>query len=110
MKPNLIELTGQCLQENSIDKKIQLSLATIRKCNKGFIFTGKKTSKHVEIGNKWFRYICQERGLDAEETFIELVKMYRLDEKRKIINREGRRKAGFSRNELDFLETGYQKA
>ncbi|MFQ5642960.1 MAG: ferritin-like domain-containing protein, partial [Thiogranum sp.] len=28
---------------------------------------------HVEIGTRWFRYLCNERGLDPDATFVKLV-------------------------------------
>jgi uncharacterized ferritin-like protein (DUF455 family) len=64
---------------------------------------------HVRIGNKWFCYVCELRGLETESTFVDLVKDYELDEFRGAINKEARSEAGFSDAELDFLEKEFVK-
>ncbi len=59
---------------------------------------------HVEIGTRWFNYVCEQRSLPNEKTFVELVDKYF---KGKIIlplQRDCRQKAGFTSNELDLLE------
>ncbi|MFT5132071.1 MAG: uncharacterized ferritin-like protein (DUF455 family), partial [Gammaproteobacteria bacterium] len=65
--------------------------------------------EHVRIGNKWFRHVCEQRGLDAENTFIKLIRQYHLDGIRGSINREARKEAGFSERELNFLQPGKAK-
>jgi uncharacterized ferritin-like protein (DUF455 family) len=64
---------------------------------------------HVRIGNKWFCYVCEQRGLEPENTFINLVRHYKLDEFRGAINKVARSQAGFSEQELDFLESEFVK-
>lgn len=59
---------------------------------------------HVYIGNKWFRFICEERGLETENTFIQLVRDYHLDDFRGNINKVARTEAGFSEHELKVME------
>lgn len=57
---------------------------------------------HVAVGDRWFRHLCEKRGLDPGPTFIRL-----LDEARAIVpppfNEEARRRAGFAPAELAEL-------
>ncbi len=59
---------------------------------------------HVEIGSRWFKYFCDERGLNAESTFRELINAYFIGELRGPFNYEKRQQAGFSVDELKTLE------
>jgi len=56
---------------------------------------------HVQKGDKWFRFLCEERGLEAESYYMEILKSYALTGKhRPHINVEARKQAGFSCGEL----------
>lgn len=59
--------------------------------------------RHVEIGSRWFRYCCQQRQLDAEPTFIELLRKYANGAVRGPFNEAARRESGFSDWELEQL-------
>ncbi len=59
---------------------------------------------HVEIGNRWFHHLCQERALDPESTFYALVEQHMPGGLRGPFHLEGRRKAGFSEAELERLQ------
>lgn len=59
---------------------------------------------HVEIGSRWFQYLCDERGLVSGETFKELIGQYMKGRLKGPFDRETRRKAGFSEAELDYLD------
>ncbi len=60
---------------------------------------------HVQKGDKWFRTLCAEQGIEAESHYMELLERYNLRKKhRPHINVEARRAAGFSCGEL--LELG----
>lgn len=59
---------------------------------------------HVEIGSRWFQYLCQQRGLDSEIKFRELLEEYMKGYKKGFIDRDARRQAGFSEQELDYLD------
>ena len=59
---------------------------------------------HVETGTRWFHYLCEQRGLDAEATFRELLAKHMRGFPGGLLHREARRKAGFSEAELDYLE------
>jgi len=63
---------------------------------------------HVQKGDKWFRFLCQERGVDAESYYMEILDAYALSQKhRPHINVEARKEAGFSCREL--LKLGAKK-
>lgn len=58
---------------------------------------------HVEIGTRWFRYLCQQRHSDPDTTFYRVVKEHYRGGLRGPYNDEARLAAGFSQNELDWL-------
>jgi len=59
---------------------------------------------HVRIGNHWFRYLCDQRGLNQTETFRELVEIYMQGKLRGPFNWPARLQAGFEESELAELE------
>ena len=59
---------------------------------------------HVRIGNHWFRYLCQQRGLDSIDTFRELVDSYLGGNLRGPFNWPARLEAGFEAAELKAME------
>ena len=59
---------------------------------------------HVRIGNHWYRYLCGQRGVDAEITFRELLDRYMGGKLRGPFNWPGRIEAGFEASELTHLE------
>jgi len=59
---------------------------------------------HVDVGSRWFHYFCQQQGLDSEKTFRELVEKHMKGYVRGSLDRDARRQAGFSENELDYLD------
>ncbi len=59
---------------------------------------------HVEIGSRWFRYLCRERGLDADATFVELLNQYMQGQVRRPFHYAARRQAGFNEEEMQHLE------
>ena len=65
---------------------------------------------HVKIGNYWFRYLCQQRNLNLEETFAELVQTHNQGFIRGPFNYDARKQAGFSDAELQVLELSNAKA
>jgi len=60
---------------------------------------------HVEAGTRWFRHLCEERGLDPEITYFELLHRYMGDDIRCPLHLEARRQAGFTDSELTRLES-----
>lgn len=59
---------------------------------------------HVAVGNRWYHYLCAERGLDPVATYADLVSRYRAPKPRGPFNLEARRAAGFSPEELAALQ------
>ncbi|KAB8038511.1 ferritin-like domain-containing protein [Janthinobacterium aquaticum] len=58
---------------------------------------------HVEIGNRWYGYLCAQRGLELRDTYAQLARQYEAPTLRGPFNLEARRRAGFSELELSDL-------
>jgi uncharacterized ferritin-like protein (DUF455 family) len=58
---------------------------------------------HVAAGNRWYRHVCQERGLDPIGTYRDLIKQYDAPKLKSPYNLEARRLAGFEEEELIYL-------
>ncbi|MFL9896769.1 ferritin-like domain-containing protein [Paraburkholderia fungorum] len=58
---------------------------------------------HVLIGNRWFRQLCEEGGLDPHATYTRLADQYHAPKLRGPFNFEARRDAGFDEAELAAL-------
>ena len=56
---------------------------------------------HVEIGNRWYRYLCQQRALEPGATYDELATRYAAPVLKGPFNLEARRRAGFTESELE---------
>jgi len=59
---------------------------------------------HVSIGSHWYRYMCEQRGLDYESTFIDLLQEYMKGFIKGPFYDEARLQAGFSEHELEMLK------
>jgi len=59
---------------------------------------------HVAIGTRWFRFLCAQRNLEPESTFQSLLSASRQGRIRGPLDRDARRRAGFTEAELDYLE------
>jgi len=59
---------------------------------------------HVKIGSHWFKYFCDKRSLNPENTFRKLIDDYLIGELRGPFDYELRQQAGFSIEELKALE------
>ena len=60
-------------------------------------------SRHVAVGNRWYRYVCDERSLDPIATYAKLAEQFRAPKLRGPFNREARLAAGFEAAEIDAL-------
>ena len=58
---------------------------------------------HVAIGNHWYRWLCEQRGLDPVSLYGELVQRYDAPKLRPPFNEEARKRAGFTEAELSYL-------
>ena len=65
---------------------------------------GSKEVRHVAIGSRWFRYLCEQRGLAPEATFRSLLREYYAGGLRGPFNYQARLDAGFTESELEDLE------
>ena len=59
---------------------------------------------HVAIGNHWYRWACERAGLDPVVHYRVLVAQYEAPRLRPPFNRAARLQAGFSEEELAYLE------
>ena len=59
---------------------------------------------HVLIGNRWFRHLCEVRGLEPHVTYERLARRYEAPRLKGPFNLEARRAAGFDAFELAALE------
>lgn len=58
---------------------------------------------HVAIGNHWYNWLCQQRGLDPIATFAELTVRFKAPVMRGPFNMAARRAAGFTEHELALM-------
>jgi len=58
---------------------------------------------HVAIGNRWYGYLCEQRGLEPVATYAQLANEYAAPALRGPFNLDARRAAGFSELELGAL-------
>jgi uncharacterized ferritin-like protein (DUF455 family) len=58
---------------------------------------------HVAVGNRWYRALCEQRGLDPVAAYADLARTYGAPRLRGPFNLEARRAAGFAQDELDAL-------
>ncbi len=58
---------------------------------------------HVRIGNRWYAWLCGQRGLDPIATYAALTSAYDAPRLRGPFNLEARHAAGFSAAELDAM-------
>ena len=59
--------------------------------------------EHVGLGDRWFRRLCAERGLEAEATYRDLLQRFKAPWPQAPMNQEARLQAGFSAAELAAL-------
>lgn len=59
---------------------------------------------HVAAGSRWFRWYCEQRGVDPASTFRELLTQYARAVLHGPFNVEARTRAGFDPEELAMLE------
>lgn len=59
---------------------------------------------HVEVGNRWFRYLCQQRSLDGTAVFRDLLKGKNSGYLQSPYNTQARLNAGFNHEELELIK------
>lgn len=58
---------------------------------------------HVLVGNRWYHYLCEQRGLEPLATFKGLLELHAPTYLRRPFGIEARKKAGFKDDELDLI-------
>ncbi len=58
---------------------------------------------HVAIGNRWYRWLCEQRALDPVTTYADLAERHQAPRLRPPFNLAARRAAGFDEDELAWL-------
>lgn len=58
---------------------------------------------HVEIGTRWYRFLCEKRDLEPESTFRGLIKEYMRGSIRGPFEMDARLAAGFTESEMTML-------
>lgn len=58
---------------------------------------------HVQVGNRWYHYLCQQRGLDPLLTFTSLLEKHAPTYLRRPFSIEARKRAGFKEDELELI-------
>lgn len=59
---------------------------------------------HVAVGNRWYNWLCDQRGIDPLVTYARLCHQYRAPTLGRPFNFEARREAGFTEAELAALD------
>lgn len=59
---------------------------------------------HVEIGTRWYAYLCAQRGLDREKTFEQMINTYVKERIKGPLHIDARVKAGFNTREMAYLD------
>ena len=58
---------------------------------------------HVKIGSHWYKTLCEERSLEPQQTFLELIGKYMQGARFGPFDTEARLQAGFSHDEMQRL-------
>jgi uncharacterized ferritin-like protein (DUF455 family) len=58
---------------------------------------------HVAAGTRWFVFLCEKQGLEAQGTFLSLIREHASGMIREPFNDEARTRAGFDKSELQGL-------
>lgn len=59
---------------------------------------------HVRIGNRWYRYLCEQRKIEPVAMFRDLLRKHGRIALRGPFNTDARLQAGFTQDELDEIE------
>ncbi len=99
--PRILEARGLDVAPPMIEKLLQLGdheTATILRR----IYTDEIT--HVEVGNRWFRHVCEARSLDGTAVFRDLLRGENSAYLRSPYNHAARLQAGFNEQELALIK------
>lgn len=59
---------------------------------------------HVAVGNRWYAFLCQQRGIEPLATFRQLLRDYNAPRLRGPLHTSARLAAGFTSEEMQMLE------
>ena len=100
--PRLLEARGLDVSppmiKKLIEQKDETSAAILQR-----IYTDEIT--HVEVGNRWFAYLCEQRSLDGLAVFRDLLKGDASAYLHSPYNDEARLQAGFTVEEMAIIRT-----
>ena len=99
--PRILEARGLDVAPPMIEKLTHLGDADTAAILQR-IYTDEIT--HVEVGNRWFRHVCEHRSLDGTIVFRDLLKGENSAWLRSPYNREARLQAGFNEQELALIK------
>lgn len=60
---------------------------------------------HVEVGNHWYKYMCQQHQVDPVQCYADLLTKYGVNAPKGPFNLSARRLAGFSEAEITWLRS-----
>jgi len=60
---------------------------------------------HVELGNKWYFYLCRQMNKDPIATYANMIHTYRVAKPKGPLNIKARKQAGFTDEELAWLSS-----
>ncbi len=63
---------------------------------------------HVKIGSYWYKTLCEERNLEPEKTFLQLIEKYMQGARFGPFETEARIEAGFTQEEMQSLLTRFK--
>ncbi len=61
---------------------------------------------HVALGDHWFRRLCARRGLEPEQTYLDLIARFDAPHPQPPLHESARLAAGFSSSELAYFNAG----
>lgn len=98
--PRYYEAGGLDVNPQIIKKLKNHKNPTVKKVIEALGIIYEEEISHVKKGDKWFKYLCVQIGVD-QTIYFEILKKYSfLNKHRPYINKEARKKAGFTCDEI----------
>jgi uncharacterized ferritin-like protein (DUF455 family) len=100
--PRVLEARGLDVTPGMIERLLEVGDVPTAECLRIIL---RDEVGHVAAGSRWFRYLCDRRGLDPEQAYFDLLAEYLTGQVRCPLNLPDRRRAGFDDGELQRLES-----
>lgn len=100
--PRVLEARGLDVTPGMIDKLTKAGDIELVDCLK---IIHQEEIGHVAIGSHWFRYSCDQQGVDARAIFIKLLKQHMKSSIRGPYDEWSRLQAGFTEDEISDLKS-----